>query len=57
MKQDGTLPPEIDKRRLDRIKVRILTAEQDNLRTRADSPDQMVDKLRKIIEEEVKKCF
>jgi len=57
MKQDGTLPLEIDKRRLDRIKVRILTAEQDNLRTRADSFDQMADKLRKIIEEEVKKCF
>jgi len=57
MKKDGTLTPEIDERRLDRIKVRILTAERDNLRTREESSEKMVEKLRKIVEEEVKKCF
>ena len=47
----------IEKKRLDRIKFNILKAEKENLGNRTDMPDQMVDKLRKIIEEEVKKCF
>jgi hypothetical protein len=47
----------LDKKRLDRIKYNILFAERENLRTRSDNPEQMVEKLRRIIEEEVKKCY
>lgn len=47
----------LDKKKLDRIKYYILKAEKENLRTRSDTNDQMIDKVRKIIEEEVKKCY
>lgn len=47
----------LEKKRLDRIKYYVLQAERDNLRARTDTFDQMVEKLRKIIEEEVRKCY
>ena len=47
----------VEKKRLDRIKLGILKAEKENLNDRSCTADQMVDRLRKIIEEEVNKCF
>ncbi|WP_165418303.1 hypothetical protein [Cohnella kolymensis] len=48
---------DIDKKKLDRLKFYILKAERENLRTRQDTNEQMVEKVRKLIEEEVKKCY
>ena len=47
----------VEKKRLDRIKLNILKAEKENISDRACNAEQMVDRLRKIIEEEVNKCF
>lgn len=46
-----------EKTRLDRIKYHLLRLERENLRTRSQTFDDMVEKLRKMIEEEVKKCY
>lgn len=48
---------DLQKKVLDRIKYNILLAENENLRTRSKTFDDMVDQIRKIIEEEVKKCY
>ena len=50
-------PTELEKQRLDRIKYQILLVERDNLRTHAYNTEQMVEKIRKIIEVEVNKCY
>ena len=47
----------IDPRRLNAMKVKILRAEQENLRTREKTTEQMVDYIRKIIAQEAKKSF
>lgn len=47
----------LDEKKLNRMKVRILSIERDNLNTRIDTEGEMIDKVRKIIEEEAKKCF
>lgn len=47
----------LDEKKLNRMKVRILSIERENLKTRIDTEGEMIDKVRKIIEEEVKKCF
>ena len=43
--------------RLNRMKYAILTAEQENLKTRAKSTNEMVDTLYKIIVAEAKKIL
>lgn len=46
----GTEP--LDQQRLNRMKLKILGEVNQNLRTRYYSSDQMVDRIRKIIEQE-----
>ena len=48
---------DLNKKKLNQMKVDILKAEQDNLKTREKSNDAMVDTVRKIIENEVKKVY
>lgn len=47
----------LDEKKLNRIKLRILNEEKENQKTHTQTEGQMVDKLRKIIEEEVRKCY
>lgn len=53
MKTDDMLQP-LDERKINRLKLDILRLERDNLNT--PDPD-ITDKIRKLIEEEVKKCY
>lgn len=48
---------EIDIKKLNEMKVKILRAEQANLRTREKTTDEMVDHIRKIIASVAKKGF
>jgi len=48
---------DLNEKKLNQMKVDILKAEQDNLKTREKSNDAMVDTVRKIIENEVKKVY
>ncbi|MBP7174627.1 MAG: hypothetical protein KBA53_00220 [Thermoclostridium sp.] len=47
----------LDEKKLSRIKFRIFNAERENIKTRAETEGEMIDKIRKIIEEEVRKCY
>jgi len=47
----------LDEKKLNRIKLNILKEEKENQKTHTLSEGKMVDKIRKIIEEEVKKCY
>lgn len=47
----------IDSKKLNEMKVRILKAEQNNLKTREKTTDEMVDCIRKIIASVAKKGF
>jgi len=48
---------DLNEKKLNQMKVAILKAEQDNLKTRQKPNDEMVDDIRKIIVEEVKKTY
>ena len=48
---------DLNEKKLNQMKVAILKAEQDNLKTRQKPNDEMVDDIRKIIVEEVKKVY
>ena len=47
----------IDPKKLNAMKMKILKAEQENLRTKDKTTDQMVDHIRKIITKKKKKGF
>ena len=47
----------IDPKKLNAMKMKILKAEQENLRTKDKTTDQMVDHIRKIIKNKAKKGF
>lgn len=47
----------IDPKRLNAMKMKILKAEQENLRTKDKTTDAMVEHIRKIIATEAKKGF
>ena len=47
----------IDPKRLNAMKMKILKAEQENLRTKDRTTDAMVEHIRKIIASEAKKGF
>ncbi len=47
----------IDEKRLNCMKVNILKLEQDNLKTREKTNEEMVEAIRKIISDEVKKNY
>lgn len=48
---------ELSKKKLNQMKVDILTLEQKNLRTREKPDGAMVDAIKKIIVEELKKSY
>jgi hypothetical protein len=48
---------DLNEKKLNQMKVAILKAEQDNLKTRERPNEEMVDVIRKIIVEEVKKAY
>ena len=48
---------DLNVKKLNQMKVDILKAEQDNLKTRDKTTDAMVETIRKIIETEVKKSY
>lgn len=47
----------IDEKKLARMQVRILWLENENMRTHAKTDSQMVEAIKKIIEEEHRKCY
>ncbi|EOS67119.1 hypothetical protein [Oscillibacter sp. 1-3] len=47
----------IQEKRLNAMKYKILKAEQENLKTREKTTDQMVETLRRIITDEAKKNY
>jgi len=47
----------LQKQVLNSIQYVIVFSENENLRTRSQTFDEMVEKIRKMIEEEVKKCY
>ena len=53
MSKDG----EIETKKLNAMKVKILQAEQDNLRTREKTSEAMVEEIRKIIRTEVQRNY
>ena len=48
---------DLNEKKLNQMKVDILEAERDNLKTREKTQEAMVDTIRKIIVEEVKKAY
>jgi len=52
-----TRQTDLNEKKINQMKVDILKAEQDNLKTREKSSDAMVDVVRKIIVDEVKKIY
>ena len=47
----------IDENKLQRLKVNLVMLERENLKTKELKYGEMVDKIRKAIEEEVNKCY
>lgn len=47
----------LDEKRLNSMKVNILRLEQENLKTREKTNDEMVETIRKIISDEIKKNY
>lgn len=47
----------IDNRKLNTIKVKILKFEQENLRTREKTNDEMIETIKKIITDEINKNY
>ena len=47
----------LDEKRLNNMKVIILKLEQENLKTREKTNDEMVEGIRKVISDEIKKNY
>lgn len=56
MTSDSMFQP-LEEKKINRLKFDILHLERENLRTREFTNDEMIEKVRKLIEEEVKKCY
>ncbi len=48
---------QLDEKKLNMIKIRVLALERENLKTQEKTNEQMADKIRSIITEEVKKTY
>ena len=48
---------DVQEKRLNAMKYKILKAEQENLKTREKNTDQMVETIRRIINDEAKKNY
>ena len=47
----------IDEKKLNRMKLNIIRLEQENLKTKEKPNDEMIEAIRKIIEDEVRKNY
>lgn len=47
----------IDEKKLNRMKLNIIRLEQENLKTKEKTNDEMIEAIRKIIEDEVRKNY
>ncbi len=47
----------LDEKRLNNMKINVLRVEQENLKTTEKTNDQMVEAIRKIISDEIKKNY
>lgn len=47
----------IDEKKLNRMKLNIIKLEQENLKTKEKPNDEMIEAIRKIIEDEVRKNY
>jgi len=47
----------LDERRIKRIILRVLEIEKDNIVKKNKKRDEMVEEIRKVIENEVKRCY
>lgn len=47
----------LDEKRLKRIIIRILEVEKDNIIKKTKKREEMVEEIRKVIENEVKRCY
>lgn len=50
-------PQDVNDRRLNTMKYKILKVEQENLKTREKTTDQMVETIRRIITDEARKNY
>jgi hypothetical protein len=57
MTSDYTSEVKIEEKKLNQMKLNILKTEQNNSRTREKSNDEMIEVIRKIIADEVKKNY
>lgn len=48
---------DIDKKKVKNLIKKILVLEKENLKTKRYNRDQMSEKIKKMIEEEVRKCY
>lgn len=47
----------ISENRLNNIKINVLKMEQENLKTRAKTSDEMIESIRKVISDELRKNY
>lgn len=57
MKFNNDKKIEIDEKKLNKMKLNIIKAERNNLKTREKTKDEMVETIRKIIVDEVNKNY
>lgn len=57
MSNDQDVRQDVNDKRLNAMKYKILKAEQENLKTREKTTDQMVETIRRIITDEAKKNY
>jgi hypothetical protein len=57
MISDSTTEMGVDQKKLNQMKLNIIKVERDNLKTREKSNDEMIESIRKIISDEVKKNY
>lgn len=57
MMSSESINGDLDEKKLNRMKVHILNIERENIKTRSENEGEMIEKIRKIIEDEVRKCY
>ncbi|MCB2291340.1 hypothetical protein LGK97_16560 [Clostridium sp. CS001] len=57
MISDSITEINVDQKKLNQMKLNILKIERDNIKTREKSNDEMVESIRKIISDEIKKNY
>jgi uncharacterized membrane protein (DUF106 family) len=57
MTSNNSVESKIDQKKLNQMKLNILKLEQKNMKTREKTNDEMVESIRKIIADEIKKNY